>query len=115
MPSPPSTTADYPLSGTVVLVDKLGDEPRGRGMAANIQEITARLGEVIGGSKVFGEPIERDGVTIVPVFRVSGGGAEVAAPTAVSVARVSVAASDSPADRWGCTYYAGVRPTGNRQ
>ena len=37
-------------------------------------DIAARLGEVIGASKVFGEPIERGNVTIVPVFRVSGAG-----------------------------------------
>lgn len=43
-------------------------------MAANLQEITARLGEVIGSSKVFGEPIQQGGVTVIPVFRVSGGG-----------------------------------------
>ncbi|MGH3672607.1 MAG: sporulation protein [Pseudonocardiaceae bacterium] len=40
----------------------------------NTIDIAARLGEVIGASKVFGEPIERGNVTIVPVFRVSGAG-----------------------------------------
>ncbi|HEY3894005.1 MAG TPA: sporulation protein [Pseudonocardiaceae bacterium] len=40
----------------------------------NTTDIAARLGEVIGASKVFGEPIERGNVTIVPVFRVSGAG-----------------------------------------
>jgi uncharacterized spore protein YtfJ len=37
-------------------------------------DIAARLSEVIGASKVIGEPIERGNVTVIPVFRVSGAG-----------------------------------------
>lgn len=37
-------------------------------------DILERVGEVYGTRGVYGEPVDRDGVTIVPAARVSGGG-----------------------------------------
>jgi uncharacterized spore protein YtfJ len=37
-------------------------------------ELMARIGEHVSVRRVFGEPIERDGVTVVPVAVVAGGG-----------------------------------------
>lgn len=42
--------------------------------ATSMQELATRVREVIGASKVFGEPIERDGMTVIPVTKVAGGG-----------------------------------------
>ncbi|MGH4025906.1 MAG: spore germination protein GerW family protein [Pseudonocardiaceae bacterium] len=42
--------------------------------ATNVQDFATRIREVIGASKVFGEPIERNGVTVIPVAKVAGGG-----------------------------------------
>ena len=39
-----------------------------------IEEIFARVGDQVSVRRVFGEPIERDGITIVPVAVVAGGG-----------------------------------------
>ncbi|NLT56807.1 MAG: sporulation protein [Actinomycetales bacterium] len=39
-----------------------------------LQELLARVGDHIGVSQVFGEPVEREGVTVVPVAVVAGGG-----------------------------------------
>lgn len=40
----------------------------------NVEQVLARAGEMTSASRVFGSPIERDGVTIVPVAWVVGGG-----------------------------------------
>ena len=45
-------------------------------------EILTRVGDQLGVSRVFGEPIERDGVTVVPVAVAVGGGGGGAAPDA---------------------------------
>ncbi|MGD9529048.1 spore germination protein GerW family protein [Pseudonocardia sp.] len=37
-------------------------------------EVVTRSGDALTVRRVFGEPIERDGVTIVPVARIVGGG-----------------------------------------
>jgi uncharacterized spore protein YtfJ len=37
-------------------------------------ELLARIGDGIGVRRVFGEPIDRDGTTLVPVAMVAGGG-----------------------------------------
>ncbi len=84
-------------------------------MAANIQDITSRLGEAIAGSKVFGEPIERGGLTIIPVFRVSGSGGGGGSTDAATVARVSAAGSGSPAGRWGFTCWGRATSAGSRR
>ena len=40
----------------------------------NIQEIIARAQDTITVKRVYGEPIEKDGLTIIPAASVSGGG-----------------------------------------
>jgi uncharacterized spore protein YtfJ len=40
----------------------------------NIQEILSQAQDSITVKRAFGEPIERDGMTIIPVAKVSGGG-----------------------------------------
>lgn len=40
----------------------------------DMQDLATRIREVIGASKVFGEPIEHNGVTVIPVAKVAGGG-----------------------------------------
>lgn len=40
----------------------------------NATDILERAGSAAGVRGVFGEPIERDGVTVVPVARIAGGG-----------------------------------------
>jgi uncharacterized spore protein YtfJ len=40
----------------------------------DMQELLDRAGDQIGVRRVFGEPIERDGVIVVPVAMVAGGG-----------------------------------------
>lgn len=42
--------------------------------ASGIQQIANRIGEVVRASKVFGEPIHAEGVTVIPVSKVAGGG-----------------------------------------
>lgn len=37
-------------------------------------DLAARIREVIDAGKVFGEPIEHNGVTVIPVAKVAGGG-----------------------------------------
>ncbi|MGQ0774112.1 MAG: spore germination protein GerW family protein [Pseudonocardiales bacterium] len=39
-----------------------------------MQDMITRIREVIGASKVFGEPVQQDGVTVIPVTKVIGGG-----------------------------------------
>jgi uncharacterized spore protein YtfJ len=41
---------------------------------ANAQELLANASHGVSASQVFGEPYERDGVTVIPVARVVGGG-----------------------------------------
>jgi len=38
-----------------------------------IEKLFAKIGDSLTVKRVFGEPIERDGVTVIPVARVSGG------------------------------------------
>jgi uncharacterized spore protein YtfJ len=40
----------------------------------NAKEILAQAGETLTARRVYGEPYERDGLTIVPAARVRGGG-----------------------------------------
>ena len=40
----------------------------------SMRDIAVRIREMIGTHKVFGEPIHQDGVTVIPVARVTGGG-----------------------------------------
>ena len=40
----------------------------------DVDELLSRAGEQVGVHRVFGEPIERDGVTVIPVAAVMGGG-----------------------------------------
>jgi uncharacterized spore protein YtfJ len=40
----------------------------------NADELLAKSPDALTGGRVFGEPIERDGVTIIPVTRVTGAG-----------------------------------------
>ncbi len=40
----------------------------------NPEEILAKAGDVLGVRRVFGEPIERDGVLVIPVAVAVGGG-----------------------------------------
>jgi uncharacterized spore protein YtfJ len=37
-------------------------------------DIMNRIGEGFGARRVFGQPVERDGVTVIPVAMVGGGG-----------------------------------------
>jgi uncharacterized spore protein YtfJ len=39
-----------------------------------VEQVLQRSGEMISASRVFGPPVERDGVTLVPVAWVLGGG-----------------------------------------
>jgi len=39
----------------------------------DIEKLFAKIGDSLSVKRVFGEPIERDGVTVIPVARVSGG------------------------------------------
>jgi uncharacterized spore protein YtfJ len=48
----------------------------------NIDELLSRAGDQMGIHRVFGEPIERDGVTVVPVAMVMGGGGGGSGPDA---------------------------------
>lgn len=41
---------------------------------ANVEEILSKAREDMNVKRVFGEPIEREGMTIIPVANVSGGG-----------------------------------------
>ena len=36
--------------------------------------LSERIGELVGAGRVYGEPIERDGVTLIPAATVLGGG-----------------------------------------
>lgn len=40
----------------------------------NVQEMIAKTQDVLTVKRVFGEPFERDGVTVIPAARVRGGG-----------------------------------------
>ncbi|OJY53972.1 spore germination protein GerW family protein [Pseudonocardia sp. 73-21] len=40
----------------------------------DVTEMVARTRETMTAGRVFGEPVVRDGVTVIPVARVSGGG-----------------------------------------
>lgn len=40
----------------------------------DVNELLSRAGAQVGVHRVFGEPIERDGITVVPVAVVMGGG-----------------------------------------
>lgn len=40
----------------------------------NVEQVLARSGEMMSAGRVFGSPIERDGITLVPVAWVVGGG-----------------------------------------
>lgn len=40
----------------------------------NVEQVLARSGEMMSAGRVFGAPVERDGVTLVPVAWVVGGG-----------------------------------------
>ena len=44
------------------------------------EDILTRVGDQLGIRRVFGEPIERDGITVVPVAVAVGGGGGGAAP-----------------------------------
>jgi uncharacterized spore protein YtfJ len=46
----------------------------------NIDELLSQAGDQVGVHRVFGEPIERDGVVVVPVAMVMGGGGGGMAP-----------------------------------
>jgi hypothetical protein len=46
----------------------------------NVDELLARAGDQIGVHRVFGEPIDRDGVVVVPVAMVMGGSGGGAGP-----------------------------------
>jgi len=37
-------------------------------------DLFRRIGDALGVRRVFGEPVERDGVTVIPVAMVAGGG-----------------------------------------
>src|SRR5438094_8306613 len=56
--------------------------------------ILDQVKEVVGGAQVFGEPFEKNGTTLIPAFRVSGGGGggQDAGPDAPSGGRVGVRA-----------------------
>lgn len=36
--------------------------------------ILDQVRDVVGGARVFGDPYEKNGLTLIPAFRVSGGG-----------------------------------------
>ncbi len=40
----------------------------------DVEEILERAKSVLGADRVYGPPIERDGVTVIPAAKVSGGG-----------------------------------------
>ncbi len=40
----------------------------------NVQELMAKVQDAASVKRVFGEPYERDGVTVIPVARIGGGG-----------------------------------------
>lgn len=40
----------------------------------DVDELLSRAGDQVGVHRVFGEPIERDGITVIPVAVVMGGG-----------------------------------------
>ncbi|HWC36248.1 MAG TPA: spore germination protein GerW family protein [Mycobacteriales bacterium] len=40
----------------------------------NLQELTAAARDTLTVKRVYGEPYERDGITVIPAARVSGGG-----------------------------------------
>jgi uncharacterized spore protein YtfJ len=40
----------------------------------NVEEVLAQARDSMNVTRVFGEPIERDGLTIIPVASISGGG-----------------------------------------
>jgi uncharacterized spore protein YtfJ len=40
----------------------------------DVMEMVARTRETMTAGRVFGEPVVRDGVTVIPVARISGGG-----------------------------------------
>jgi uncharacterized spore protein YtfJ len=48
--------------------------PELRGNDMNVDELLAKSRDALTVGRVFGEPIERDGVTIIPVARVAGAG-----------------------------------------
>jgi uncharacterized spore protein YtfJ len=64
----------------------------------NVDELLAGARDAISVRRVFGEPIEHDGVVLVPVARV-GGGAEAAVTTTTTAA----AGSGSARGRWAPT------------
>jgi uncharacterized spore protein YtfJ len=49
-------------------------EPMQEATAMNVDEMLAGAREAMTVKKVYGDPIERDGITIIPAARVSGGG-----------------------------------------
>lgn len=62
--------------------EKVKAEVRGAAEGANfVQRLAARIGATARASAVFGDPVERDGVTVIPVARAAwgfggGGGGE---------------------------------------
>ena len=54
---------------------RCGETDGGRGVAmTSVTDVVARAKDALTVRRVFGEPIERDGVTIVPVARFLGAG-----------------------------------------
>ena len=52
----------------------------------DVQQLMGQVTDAMTVRRVFGEPIERDGVTVIPVARVSGGAGGGTSPAAASEA-----------------------------
>lgn len=50
-----------------------GEQPQGRDVRPFMDEMVERITKVASGKVIYGEPVQRDGITIIPVSRVRFG------------------------------------------
>lgn len=83
----------------------------------DVQELLAQARDSMTVSKVFGEPIERDGVVVIPVAKVvggagAGGGTSPAVPGAATSEGEVGAAAAGPESGFGAGYGLRATPAG---
>ena len=76
----------------------------------NLESIVERVDDTISAKRVFGEPIVKDGVTVIPVARVTGGGGGGEGPTATVTEEAGTEAKPVPSG--GIGFGLSARPAG---
>jgi uncharacterized spore protein YtfJ len=82
----------------------------------NVQQVMEQARDVLTVKRVFGEPYEKDGLTVIPVARVVGGGGGGEGRRDAPAAPESTEAREQPAVRagsgFGVGYGVSARPAG---